>query len=495
MPFKIPSLSETRDFLLGVGKALFPDRNYGNLRSYHAKRATFLAAATTQLHSHVDTVQKDLHPLTAGDDGPIDDWGEVKGRFRKGATPARKAAAGRVRGVNGTGVDADEELVDLATGLRYKIANATSIPAALFIDADIVAIDTGEQTRLLKGTVLSFVATPVDLETEVVLQKDLDEDGNDEEQFGSYRKRVLAAFSDETAGGTQDDYVTWALKLDGIETAYAYPNRAGFGTVDVVGLHSGSGAARELQSGEVAELLAYLKTKAPAHIAATGGPLRVLDIVTDPQSVEIVLTPNGESAFAFDWTGGPLTVLAWTAGTRSLQFTTALPSTMKAGHRGSFKGVATAQDGTEFKIEALSAADTIILEEAPAVAPAATDLFYSGGPLVTPIRNAIVAHMNGETVYAGRAGVPLAQSAVESTVGLEVLAEGIGPANPGGIYGTWNGGLIRAVLGGIAIKKSGVRNYNIVTPAADYEATDDAFPNDAQIHLIIPSSVLIRGAT
>jgi hypothetical protein len=79
-------------------------------------------------------------------------------------------------------------------------------------------------------------------------------------------------------------------------------------------------------------------------------------------------------------------VLAWTAGTRTVQFTTALPATMKAGHRGCFKGMSSAQDGTEFQIEALSAVDSIVLAKSPAVAPAATDLFYSGGPLVTPIR-------------------------------------------------------------------------------------------------------------
>jgi hypothetical protein len=51
------------------------------------------------------------------------------------------------------------------------------------------------------------------------------------------------------------------------------------------------------------------------------------------------------------------------------------------------------------------------------------------------------------------------------------------------------------VLGKIAIYKAGVRNYSIVTPAADYEALDDVFPNDGQIHFVSPLSVLIRGAT
>lgn len=496
MAFPIPTLSETRDYILAVGKALFPDRNFGNLRSYLARRATYLAAAITQLHAHVKSAQDDVMPDTAPDDGPIDRWGAIVGCERKGATPARKSAAGRVRGVATTAVPVDQELLHQESGLRFKIATGTTVPSAGFVDCDIVGISTGAQTRLLKGQTLEFVATPANLETQVVLQKDLDEDGFDAEPFGAYRTRVLNTFSQPTSGGSQSDYVKWALEVDGISQAYCYPNRAGAGTVDVVGLHTATGAARILSGGDNTALLEYLKTKAPAHIAATGGALRTLTVIADPQSVDIIITTDGTRESAFDWSNGgsPLTVLTWTALTRELQFSTALPSTMKAGHRISFKGVASTQDGQEFTIEALSASDKVILQSAPTNNPAATDLVYSGGPLVTPIRNALLAHMNGERVYAARGRVPMPEGSLDSTVGLETIADGIGPANPGGVYGPWNGGLIRAVLSQIVTYKGGVRNLNIVTPAADYEATDDAFPSDSQIHMITPSSILVRGA-
>lgn len=498
MPFPLPSLATTREFLLAVGKAVLPGRNFDNLRSFFGRRTTFISAAVTQLHSHVDTVQKDVHPLTAGDNGPIDDWGEVKGVKRKGATPARALVAGRVRGANGTAVTAGTELLQPSSGLRFKIGNSTTVPATEFVDVDITAVDVGEQTRLLANTQLKFLATPPGLESFVVLQKDLDLDGTDTEQFGPYRRRLLDAFSAESSGGSQSDYVKWALDKESplpLVAAYAYPNRAGFGTVDVVGLKSGRGAERILTGGENAELLAWLKTKAPAHLAGTIGALRVLTVIADPQVIEIVLTPNGESAYAFDWTGGPLTVTAYNSATREVTFSTDLPATMKAGHRGSFKTVGAFHDGREFRIEALSAVNKLILETAPVVDPVNTDLFYSGGPLVTPVRDALVAHLDGKFVYAGKGGVPIAEDAVDSTVGLEVLAEGVGSANPAGVYGTWIGGLLRGVIGGIAIHKAGVRNFSISLPAADYEATDDAFPNDAQIHMVTTSSVLVRGAT
>lgn len=496
MPYVIPALSDAVNLLVAAGRALFPDRNYGSPRSYHSKRARFFATAMTQLAFQIKRYFDDVMPDTAGDDGPIDRWGGLKGVIRKEATAASKPAAARVRGIAGTAVPLAQELRHPASNLRFQIATATAIPGGgTYVDADIVAIDTGAQTRLSSGQTLVFQATPPGLEGEVVLQLDIDQGGFDREGYGAYRDRVLAAWGQPQSGGNPTDYVAWALQVAGVTSAYAFANRAGIGTVDIVGLHSGSGAARILAPSELTDMIAYLRTLAPGPLATTTGPLRALTVVPDPQPVEIVLTPNGESAYAFDWTGGPLTVASWTAATNALQMTAPLPSSMRAGHRLSLKGVGSAQDGTEYKISAIAAADTVTLEKAPTVAPVATDIAYSGGPLVTPVRSAVLAHLNGETVYAGKRGTPSPESSLASVVGLEVLADGIGPANPAGIYGTWVGGIYLANLIKIAIYKAGVRNYQIVAPVSDYEAADFAYPLDVQIGLVTPSSVLIRGAT
>lgn len=494
MSFQIPSLSESREFLRALFKALFPDRNVGSPRSYHSRRLTVLAAATTQLHKHVQSTQDDVMPDTAGDDGAIDRWANINGTgARKSATPARKAAAARVAGTLASTEVVGAEMIHPATGLRFKLTSPVTIPAALFQDADIAAIDTGSATRLLKGEVLELVSPSSGIETNVVLQKDLDEDGFDAEQYGAYRARMLAVFGQPSSGGNQPDFVRWALELLGISQAYCYPNRAGVGTVDVVGLHTGSGSARIPIAGTLTELLTYLKTKAPTTLAGTGGGLRVLTPVADPENVEILVTPNGDAQYAFHWNDAtPAVVSAWNGTTRELTFNAARPATMKAGHSIVLKGVGSTQDGREYKIEALVSTDKVILEAAPTNNPVASDIAYSGGPLVAPIRDAILAHMNGETVYAGKKGVPTPASALASTVGLEVLSDGIGPANPAGIYGTWLGGLYRGVLSKITTYKAGVRNHTVVTPASDYEATDHEFPNDSQIGLITPQQVIVR---
>lgn len=519
MPFKIPSMDEARDFIVAFGKALFPFANIGSRRSWHGRKATYLAGAITQLHAHADSAQRDAHPLTAGDGPPIALWGDAEGVPRKGATPAHKAAAGRVRGAGGTLVPAGRQMRHEESGFIYEIQNSATIPGPVgvdgFVDCDIIASasagSVGSATRLKAGEVLHFLSAPAGLQTNVVLQLDLDEDGFDAEGFGSYRGRVLAAMGQPTAGGNASDFVKWALaSLNTIAAAFPYSNRAGRGTADVVVFYSGSGASRSVTSADRASVLSYIQTQAPFQVAGPnlGGvaPLRVVTTIPDPRDVEILIETDGQAAYGFDWDDSPaFTVLAWQPGgvTNKLQFSAALPSSLRAGHRLVLVGVATAQDGREYTIDSIAGSDSVILVETPPVAPAATDKIYSGGPVVTPIRDAIVAHLDGQIVYAGRGLTPLPAATAESQgvsiVNLDILAEGIGPANPGGKYNNpagpaWSGGIIRAALFSISKYQNGVRNVTIVTPAADYEATDDPFPNDSQIHYITPGAVVIRSA-
>lgn len=515
MPFDLPALSDTRDLVVALGKALFPGLNFGSTRSYHGKWSTFLSGAVTQLHFHVDSVQRDLHPLTAGEGKPISDWGSAVGVPAKSATPARRSAAGRVRGSAGFTVAPGTQLRHPQTGLLFQVANSTTvtIPGVIgvdpdsFVDVDIAGVDTGSQTRLDTKQTLNFLSSPPGIEAEVALVLDLNEDGFDDEQFGSYRGRVLSTFSTTPSGGNQADFVGWALAaLPSVIKAYAFPNRAGRGTIDIVGFYAALGTSRSLSDLDRDSVLQYIRTKAPFQVAGAGGGLRVIKTIADPKSVEILVTTTGVLAFAFDWQGTP-TVAGYTLATRELQFSGgALPAGLRAGHRlilvGSVGGSGVAsQDGREYKIESISAVDKVILEKAPPVNPAATDLIYPGGPLVTPIRDAIVAHLNGEIVYAGRGPTPIPESSASpvdpsgpSVIGLDVLADGVGPSNPGGIYGAWAGGIVLATLFRIATYKAGVRNITIVSPVADYESVDDAFPLDDQIHFVTPGVIIVRSA-
>lgn len=514
MPFDTRSLADARQLLVALGKALLPGLNFGSPQSYHGKWTTWYAGGQTQIEFHVDSAQRELHPLTAPDGKPINDWGSTVGVARKDQTPARKSAAGRVRGNAGATVLSGTQLRHPQSGLLFAIANATTItiPGVFgvdpdsFVDADIVGVDKGSLTRLKVDETLNFLTDPGGIESEVKLVKALDEDGFDNEQFGPYRGRVLRVFSETPTGGNQTDFVGWAeAALSTVRKAYAFPNRAGRGTIDIAAFYAGSGSARALTTQDRDAVLAYVKTKAPFHVAGAGGGLRVIATIADPQTVEIQITTTGVPAYAFDWPGSAL-VASYNATTRELQFAGgSLPSSLRAGHRlilvgvGGGSGVG-AQDGAEFKIEAVTAIDKVILASpGPVTPPASPDIIYPGGPLVTPLRAAIVAHLNGEIVYAGRGLTPIPESAAtdatgQSIIGLDTLAAPMGPANPAGIYGAWSGAIVLGTLFKICMYKAGVRNATIVSPVADYEPLDDPFPTSNQIHYVTPAVVIVRSA-
>jgi len=497
MSYRIPTLVESAELLIAAFRAQFPERNVGAKRTYHRRRIDVLAMALTELHAHIQSAQDDLMPDTAT--GTFAErWGTLVGTDRKSATPARKSDALRVTGDLAATVSEGDTLVHEASGLRFAIAQDGVIPAELFLDVDIVAIDTGSRTRLDAGEVLVFDETPAGINSRAELQLDIDEDGFDIEQESAFKRRYLDAMGEPTAGGNDADYIRWQEALDGVEQAFVYPNRAGRGTVDIVSLHAGSSDERALSEAEAEVVVAALAELAPSQVSATGGSLRHLTVIPDEQDIELVVEPNGAAEWAFDWNDStPPEVDTWDSGTRILTFADDRPASMKAGDRLCVHGVASSQTGEVLVIESLISTDGVKLETAPEVDPEPTDIVYAGGPLTAIIRDALLAHVGGDIVYAGDDGpIPAAVAEEENAnvFALKVLAEGIGPANPDGAYGTWSGGLICTVLEGLANFCRGVRKSTCIIPASDYEAEDYAFPDDLQIGLVVPGEVLVRKA-
>lgn len=505
MAYKVPTLNDMLGFLVALFKGLLPDRNIGSRFVPAWKLMKVFSAGVTDVNANVASSFKDVMADTAAGaalDRQLAIYKPGGIATLKPATPSRKAAAGRVRGTLASTTAVGDQLIHRASGLLFQVNSLGVIPAALFVDVDILAVSTGSATRLKKGEILEYLSPPVGIQTKIELQKDLDDDGFDRELEGAARNRLLAALSTTSAGGNQADYVGWARSMTGISQAFEYSNRAGLGCVDVAALHTGIGTARIMNAGEMATLLALLQTLAPAPIAATGGALRVLTVIggnldaANLANVEVMLTPDGLPQNAFDWDDSvPPVVLAVTVGTRTIQFTAARPPTMQAGDRFCLRGVASSQDGSTLVVEALTSTDSIIVQTWPTNNPAATDVVYAGGPLTEVVRPAIVAHLNGDVLYAA-AGGPLAgavaASSSTSVAQLQVLADGIGTANPGGIYGAWSGSLLPGTLQKIATYTRGVRACAVITPAAAQDAVDYAFPLDAQIGLLTPGFVLVR---
>lgn len=457
--FTVPTLDDMHQLLIALLGRLLPGVSTTRTSTATLWQRT-AAAAATDVHAHVDSALADLLPDTA-QGAALDRWGAIVGRPRKGATPARKADALRLVNTTGAGVGytAGAALYHVS-GLRFEIAETGTVPADGTKDVDLVAIDTGAATRLAAGEVLTFETPIAGLEEQAVLVLDVDEDGVDQESDGDYRARLLARFADPPLGGADADYEHWALSsAASIASAYVLANRSALGTVDVVALHTGTGTARFLSSGERTALLAYLTARRPS-----GATVRVLETLAQSVSVEVLVASTGEEAYTWDWddTTAPV-VSAWNGTTRTLTFSTDRPTSLEAGDRLVIKKADGTGAGEVLTVESLSSTNAVVLQAAPTVAPVALDTVYAAGPLTVAVRDAILAHVDA-----------------------------LGPANTDGIYGTWPGSLLRSALYGVC-RVPGVRDLDVVTPAsASVDPTDPPVPGDHQIYVLVPGRVIVR---
>jgi uncharacterized phage protein gp47/JayE len=465
MPIDIPTLDELHQRLLDAAKGSLTDLDIARFSDEY-KRLRVVAGMGFQLNHHLSVIADDVLADTAEGDQQ-DRHGFIYNVTRKPATPAAKADALRLVGASGSPFVVGDELVSVG-GLRFQVNEGGTIPAAGQLDVDVVGIDTGSQTKLNAGEVLTFLSAPVGIEAEAELQLDLDEGGDDQESDGAYRVRILNAIQQPGMGGNANDYEQFAIEEEGIATAYVYPLRGGAGTVDVAALHTGSGTVRLLTTGEIATLQTAMDVKIPVSLK-TGTSFRVLEVTSLEQDVEITVEPTFEAQFQFDWddSGGALALdgaTPWTGATRTLKLDLDRPTDMDEGDRIVIKTAAGDGTGEVFTIERFGAAtDEIILDKSPVPAPVAADLVYAGGPLTNAVRDSI----------------------------LEFI-DALGPAIGDDGVGNWFDSIIPSRMEAIALDEDGVNNATTVTPVSTVTPADPQFPLDGTIELLIPGEILVR---
>lgn len=468
--FVVPSLDGTHAILVTDHLNRFPGDDVSR-QSDNWKRLRTNALAVTALHARLDVLEKNMLPDTT-DRKQQDRWGTILGVARKLATPAFGSACLRVFGTVGAAITAS--ILGHADGTTYRCGTGT-IGAGGFLDVDLnvgvvdpvaSGVSTGSITRKTKGEILTFVGPPPSIQSTAKLQSDLVQGGDDDEGIGAYRVRLLDKMAQPGMGGNANDFSKWELSQSGVATAYVYPLRQGLGSVDVAFLHSGRGAARLPSAPEIASVQAYVDTQRPVSMA----DFRVITVAAEPTDVEILVTPTDEPQFQFDWDDAvPPTVSAWNGTTRVLTFS-ARPTDLLPKDRLIYRSAAP-NDGSELVVEALGPGGNDVtvaaLTAAQAAAPpVATNAVYAGGPLVEPLRQALLA-----------------------------LFDLLGPARgseAAKVAGLWEDKLRPATLFKIAQLSDGVLDSTVVTPAVNVVATNN--PPVGSVGLIVPRRILVRKA-
>lgn len=416
-----------------------------------------LTDAMRGLHVNVEQVQREIFPWLASSEGLLKHATKYLGENpRKGATTSSGGTL-RVYGTAGATVAAGDVLTH-SDGTRYQLSEGGTIPASdpYQVDLEVESISTGVAANKTAGETLTFESPPSGITAQADLTADLS-DAEDEETEAELLNRVMDAVRNPPAGGRFSDYRQWATAVVGVLSAHVYgpssvaqTGRRGVGVVDVAVLRRGTGSGRIPSATVQQAVLDAIDAVRPA----TANDVAVLLPTAVTQDWDIKVEP--QTGYGWDWTdAAAYTVASWTAGTRTLTWSAAVPAAVKAGHR-------LMVNGEVMVVESIAGSDTV-LESTFASAPSGGEGIYPGGPLSKTVQQAIKDYHDTLGPARGTAADP--EQLWDDQVRLAVAYK-----------------KIQAV--------SGVKDSVIVTPAANVVPNDNA--PAGSVELLVANKITVR---
>lgn len=225
--FIVPTLEEIRASILRDYQTYYPNADTSEDSDAYA-RASSLAACAEGIYAHQKWLIKQFFPDTA-DTEFLEKHAGLRGLRRRNATYA--AGKGATISGNPDAVIAVGLQIKTEDGRFYDTTESAVISAAGSVVVAVRSLATGAAQNIKTATKGSFMAAPVGVSTDVVLNDVVG--ATNAESDSSLLERLLNKIRRPAAGGNRYDYKDWALEVDGVEQAYVYPLRRGLGTVDI----------------------------------------------------------------------------------------------------------------------------------------------------------------------------------------------------------------------------------------------------------------------
>lgn len=225
--FIVPTLEEIRASLLRDYQTYYPNADTSEDSDAYA-RASSLAACAEGIYAHQKWLIKQFFPDTA-DTAFLEKHAGLRGLRRRNATYA--AGKGATISGNPDAVIAVGLQIKTEDGRFYETTESAVISASGSAVVAVRSLATGAAQNIKTATKGSFMAPPVGVSTDVVLNDVVG--ATNAESDSSLLERLLNKIRRPAAGGNKYDYKDWALEVDGVEQAYVYPLRRGLGTVDI----------------------------------------------------------------------------------------------------------------------------------------------------------------------------------------------------------------------------------------------------------------------
>ena len=225
--FIVPTIEEIRASILRDYQTYYPNADISEDSDVYA-RASSLAACAEGIYAHQKWLIKQFFPDTA-DTEFLEKHAGLRGLRRRNATYA--AGKGATVSGNPDAVIAVGLQIKTEDGRFYETTESAVIPAGGSAVVAVRSLATGAAQNIKTATKGSFMAAPVGVSSDVVLNDVVG--GTNKESDSSLLERLLNKIRRPAAGGNRYDYKDWALDVDGVEQAYVYPLRRGLGTVDI----------------------------------------------------------------------------------------------------------------------------------------------------------------------------------------------------------------------------------------------------------------------
>lgn len=186
------------------------------------------AGAVHMLYGYIDWVAKQVIPDTAEKEY-LERWCAIWGIARK--TSSFSTSTVLLLGASGSIVPAGAVL-QRQDGVQYStlVDAAFSEPT---LSVPIVASTAGATSNASAGTAVFLLSPIAGVQGTASLQMDAT-GGEDVESDARLLARLLERIRKPPQGGSESDYVTWALEVPGVTRAWVYPRQMGAGTVTVL---------------------------------------------------------------------------------------------------------------------------------------------------------------------------------------------------------------------------------------------------------------------
>lgn len=286
MPFNRPTLAELIDRVFTDLASRLPGVSTTLLRrSLAGALARAEAGAVHSLYGYLDFIARQALPDTAEDEFLLR-WAAIwLPDGRKSATYAAGDMAVQVSGTLGATMPAGT-ILQRADGVQFETTVGVELGSAP-APVSVRALVAGAASNTKPGIALGLLQPVEGFASNALVITPGIIGGVDQETPQALQARLIRRIQQPPQGGSEADYVTWALEVPGVTRAKVYPMQLGPGTVTVLIWNDDADSGFIPDPAVVAAAKAHIEAKRPVTAeVTTAAP------TSYPVPLSIALLPN-----------------------------------------------------------------------------------------------------------------------------------------------------------------------------------------------------------